>query len=1008
MSLVKSNLNINFMQGLDLKNDPLQVQPGKFLALENSVFDKLGRLTKRNGYGFLPGTLNTDTTFLTTFNGNLTAVGSQLQAYSQGSEMWVTKGTVQPASLSVLPLIRSNVNQIQSDTAISESGIVCTVYTETTGPSTSYKYAIADSTTGQNIIAPTAFVVPAGAVSGSPRVFLLGSYFYVVLTVTISGVNHLQGFAISTANPSLTTPVVNISSVYTPNSRVNFDGAVSNDSLVLAWNGSDIGGAIRLIRVSSHLALSAQVVFTGHTADIMSVCVDASGSTDVFYATFWDSSSTNGFTLAVNQNLSTIHAPTQVITGEIVDNIATQATGAICTIVYEINLNYSYTSAPSHYLKKNTITQPGVVGTASVLVRSLGLASKMFTISGVQYVMGIYYSVYQPTYFVVDMSGNVVIKLAASNGGNYIILGLPSVSVSGQTAQVSYLIKDLLESVNKTQNASSPTGVYAQLGINLAKFVIGLSAITTAEIGGNLNLSGGILWSYDGYSAVEQGFNVYPDTVDATTSTTGGNLTAQDYFYQVTYAWTDNQGNIFRSAPSVPKRQTTTGSTSANTINIPTLRLTYKTANPVKIVIYRWSTAQQTYYQITSTAAPLLNNPAVDSVSFVDTQADSAIIGNSIIYTTGGVIENIGPPATNVMTLFDNRLWLVDAEDPNLLWYSKQVIEATPVEMSDLLTIYAAPTFGAQGSTGETKAMAPLDDKLILFKRDAIYYISGRGPDNTGANSQYSDAIFVTATVGCSNQHSIAFIPQGLMFQSDKGIWLLGRDLSTNYIGAPVESLTTGNTVKSAVSIPGTNQIRFTMSSGITIVYDYFVGQWCTFTNVPAIASTLYQNLHTFVDQYGRAFQETPDAYLDGTIAVTMSFTTSWFNLMGLQGYQRAYWFYLLGSYISPHKLSISIAYDYNPSPSQVTAITPDNYNNPWGGEALWGSGATWGGNTDLEQWRIFLTQQRCESFQITVKEVYDSTYGQVAGAGLTISGLNLIVGAKSNRTTLKAARSAG
>ena len=115
MSLVKSNLNINFMQGLDLKNDPLQVQPGKFLALENSVFDKLGRLTKRNGYGFLPGTLNTDTTFLTTFNGNLTAVGSQLQAYSQGSEMWVTKGTVQPASLSVLPLIRSNVNQIKSN-----------------------------------------------------------------------------------------------------------------------------------------------------------------------------------------------------------------------------------------------------------------------------------------------------------------------------------------------------------------------------------------------------------------------------------------------------------------------------------------------------------------------------------------------------------------------------------------------------------------------------------------------------------------------------------------------------------------------------------------------------------------------------------------------------------------------------------------------------------------------------------------------------------------------------
>jgi hypothetical protein len=208
-----------------------------------------------------------------------------------------------------------------------------------------------------------------------------------------------------------------------------------------------------------------------------------------------------------------------------------------------------------------------------------------------------------------------------------------------------------------------------------------------------------------------------------------------------------------------------------------------KTANPVKIVAYRWSVGQQIYYQTTSILAPILNDTTVDSVTFVDVNADVTILGNNILYTTGGVIENVNAPSSNVLALFDTRLWLVDAEDPNVLWYSKQVIPATPVEMSDLFTIFVPPTTSTQGSTGPMTAAAAMDDKLIVFKRNAMLYINGSGPDNTGANNQYSPPIFITATVGSKNQRSIVLMPQGLMFQSDnKGIWLLGRDLNTDYM----------------------------------------------------------------------------------------------------------------------------------------------------------------------------------------------------------------------------------
>jgi hypothetical protein len=350
----------------------------------------------------------------------------------------------------------------------------------------------------------------------------------------------------------------------------------------------------------------------------------------------------------------------------------------------------------------------------------------------------------------------------------------------------------------------------------------------------------------------------------------------------------------------------------------------------------------------------------------------------------------------------------VDAEDNNLLWFSKEVIEATPVEMSDLLTIFIAPTTSAQGNTGPVTAASSMDDKLILFKENAIYYINGIGPDNTGANSQYSDAIFITSTIGCINQQSIVFMPSGLMFQSDKGIWLLGRDLSTNYIGAPVEAFTQNAVVQSAVNVPGTNQVLFTLNTGVTLMYDYYYQQWGTFTNVPAISSTLYQGLHTYINSLGKVFQETPGTYLDGSSPVLMSFTTSWFNLAGLQGYQRAYFFYLLGTYITPHKLQIQIAYDYNQSPPQTTMISPDNYSGAWGSDQLWGSSSPWGGAPTLEQWRVFFQQGKCEAFQITINEVYDGTFGVPAGAGLTISGLDLIIGQKSGYPRIPSSRYVG
>lgn len=1075
--LNKTPISISFAKGLQTKVDPFRLSIGDFLSLQNTVFDIEGLLKKRNGYGSLSPLPDTSYSYACTFNGNLTAIGSNLAAYSSGSNTWVQKGSIQPVNLNTTTLIRNNTNQSTCDAVVTLGNLVCTVYTDqdpTNLGSKIYRYAVADATTGQNLVAPTTL-----SATGGPKVFLLGNQFVIVYPNSAA----LDFLAINISTLVAGSPVT-ISSLYT--SGRPFDAIVANGSLYVSWSYATTP-AVKVAFVDSTLLVHTAVSFNTYDASCISVTADNSGTTPVIWVSWFYGGSSLGYSLAINPALVTILGPTEIISSGQVISITSVATGGACSFFYQELNTYSYSSTiRSDYIIKNTITASGTVGTAATLLRSVGLASKAFYIGTTTYMLAVYGAntnaspSFQPTYFLIDSLGNICLKLAYSNGGGYLGALLPNATVSGSTVYFPYLYKDLIVPVNKDRLAPSNDATYSQTGINLAEVTFTAKVLNTAEIGSDLHLTGGFLWMYDGYTPVEHNFHLWPEDLQITGAPASGNMTVQEYFYCATYEWSDNQGNLFRSAPSIQIPYTivaapgssftanrtsgsptlasvssftslqvgqaiagtgipastyitalnvgastltmsnsassgsatsttiTAAATTAALIDVPTLRLTYKTANPVKIVLYRWSTAQQTFYQTTSISSPILNSTTVDSVAITDTNGDADILGNSILYTTGGVVENIGAPPTNSVTLFKSRLFLIDSEDKNLLWFSKQVIEATPVEMSDLFTIYVAPTVSAQGSTGPMRCLAALDDKLIIFKDDAIYYITGTGPDNTGANNDFSDPIFITSTVGCANQNSIAFIPDGLMFQSDKGIWLLGRDLSTKYIGAPVQAFNQ-YAVLSAITIPETNQIRFTLSNGVTLMYDYFFGQWGEFVGVPSVSSTLFQSLHTFINSFGAVFQESPGNYLDGGNPVLISFLTGWINLGGLQGYQRAYLFYLLGTYLSPHKLTLQIAYDYNPSPLQTSIISPDNYSGTYGTvPGAYGGQSPYGGAPALEQWKVDLQVQTCQSFQISLTESFDSFFNTTPGAGLTLSGLDLLVGVKRGFKPIRAANTVG
>lgn len=1005
-ALTKQAVDISFAKGLDTKTDPFRVPVGNFLELENTVFQTGGLLQKRNGFDELTPLTITNLTTLGTFNGGLIAVGDNIQSYSAETEKWSQRGDIQNLSLNVLPAVRTNAGQVTADMAMYTNGLACTAWQDTTGAA---YYQVIDSSNGNVVVSATLL----SSTGKNPRVFLLGYYFVVTFMATVAGTPHLRFVAIPVNNLNSPVGPTDISTV--PSSiTAAYDGFVVGSNLYVAWNCNDMGGAIRIIKIDRTLTLFTPVVITGKSATLISVTADSHAPGIEIWLTAYDSGTQNAYSWVYSPTLLPILTATKTIDTVAVVALTSIADSGICYIIDEVDHDYAYTPIRSDYVEYKGVSRTGGVGSPAIILRGFGLASKPFYSPTTAHItfLGLYGGAMQPTYFLVDVFGTILGKLAYSNGVTYATSQvLSGTHTQGHSISMAYLFSDLIQPVNKSTGLANPSGIYAQKGINLATFTLDAAPASTSELGGSLHLSGGFLWQYDGVKPVEHSFHVWPEDVDVTTATTGGNISDQRYYYVATYEWTDAIGNIHRSAPSVPQGITTTGgNTSTNTIYVPTLRLTAKTGiNSVRIVLYRWSTAQQIYYQVTSIISPTANVTTQDYVAIDDILADTAIVGNTILYTTGGVVENIAAPACSAVSLYKSRLLLVPAEDPNNLWYSKQVLSATPVEMSDLFTLYVAPTTGVQGSTGNLKFTTSLDDKAICFKNQAIYYFVGTGPDNTGANNDFSEPVFITTTVGCENQRSVVFMPQGLMFQaaSGKGIWLLGRDLSTSYVGAPVERYNDANVV-SALNIPGTNQVRFTLDNGITLMYDYYYGQWGTFTDIPAQSSVVFQSLHTYLNSFGQVFQETPGAYLDGSSPVLMKFKTSWLNLAGLQGFERAYYFYILGTYLSPHRLNVSIAYDYNEAPSQVTLITPDNSNEAWGDAPLWGSGSPWGGAGNIEQWRVFLQTQKCQAFQITIDEVFNRDVGQPAGAGLTISGLNVIVGLKKKYTTLRPSNSAG
>lgn len=480
---------------------------------------------------------------------------------------------------------------------------------------------------------------------------------------------------------------------------------------------------------------------------------------------------------------------------------------------------------------------------------------------------------------------------------------------------------------------------YAQPSINFHSSNA-LSLYSNAEVQDELMIAGGAPQHYDGARLCEVGFAWTPEIVDVQTDAAGTNIPAGNYRYVAVYEWRDSRGQLHRSGHSNTHGYSAPGSDGA-TITVRCMNIgnrdaawIYPTATPIMIALYRTTLAnpnifRRVYGTVQTGFTPQdmpVNDPTSWAVNITDNVSNVVLDSAAPLnFIDGGNAEQytelppMTPPAAHLVANYQNRAWLMASEEREL-WYSKENL-ATPATGRIAPEFHTALRYLLDVVDGEATGLHPLDDDLIIFTRDGIYALSGTGPDalggsTGGATAQYSLQVLHKGT-GCIEPRSIVEVPQGIMFQSYKGITLLDRGKELDFIsaGSPVEDLvrTAGN-VRAAAYLPDRWTVVFVANQNVTdtpllLKWDFYHRMWSTAPLEPPNATAWLSSTAGGVAWRGNErdasmavacqgglliergkddatpYQDENDA--GGAEEICMDIETGWINVAGIAGIKR-------------------------------------------------------------------------------------------------------------------------
>jgi hypothetical protein len=382
---------------------------------------------------------------------------------------------------------------------------------------------------------------------------------------------------------------------------------------------------------------------------------------------------------------------------------------------------------------------------------------------------------------------------------------------------------------------------------------------------------------------------------------------------------------------------------------------------------------------------------------FADTGAitDAQLATHPLLYTDGtnglpGIMDDVCPPAAQSVVVHNNRAFFLDGQR---VWPTQTFTTFEGLAAHDTIG------FSVDDGPGPLTGGASMDGNLILFKADRLFTMSGIGPDDGGAASDWSQPQRIASESGCIDWRSICVTPRGVYFLSRQGMRLLTRDLQVQPVPIVEAEIVNFPTPTSAVMHPTQNRMLLTVASpeaSEILDHDYLVDSWTTAvmqgpgaprritSSVVANQSLGSSEVSAYYTQLigGQVFVESTTSNLDASLFVPMTWESPWVHAEGIEGFARFRRVELTWQNADPHQLSVYVAYDMAPFGDAPTYYLIGTVT------ATMMAAMT----TPMCQAVFQLPRQRAQAVRFKVLDAADGTVAAVTGAGPVLISLGLEV----------------
>jgi hypothetical protein len=910
----KQSIDISFINGVHQEIAEEVLPPGQLTKLENMYFNKTGKLSKRQGYNVLSNETTDGYTEITDSNKIivnknelLMTTDTTLYSYNESLQRWIDQGSYAPISVDITDVLGGTVQKRYYSNVEYVSGHYIYVYYTSTdlGVASGWYYSIQEASTG-NFVKKD---IELEDITNEQPVRLVKIGDNVCLVYASNSLaGYIRALVIDMGNPHLNGFIINLATdgVSDAGDR-DFDVCeISDSDAFLAYTISSGTNAL----IFNTAGATATDYNNGTEYGSISVTKDDSDNFFIF-----GYSSGNVETVIILDSTLNLVATTAIETKTNLRSIRAVPDGYGNVKVFTEFQTVGGTS-DKQYVRLCVVDTEGTVLTAPHdLFLSVGLASRAFIYNHRAYVFLVHEHrtnlgtigpfLFQNTLFLGDEDGNILVRTLSEKAGKV------TTSAGYQYSISNVIEKDtgIYEVVHVKKGEAIGTPILGkQPADGLCKVTLDFTKNmpNAVELGNQLLIPGGYLYSYDGHTITEGGFHLYPQRVSLS-ATTGGALSEGTYSYKVIYEWIDARGNIHRSGTSPAKTVSVAAPNNSVTVTVPTLRMTSK--ENVLIQIYRTTANGSVYNHVGS----------VDNDKTV----------HSTTYTSDGMLDwddcyplysdseatNTAYPDCKALVSWQNRLFVL-AEN-NVIYFSQQSREQVGVSFFSKGYLLTDP------DGGKITDIAPFAGRLIIAKEKKIFQVYGTGPTINGLNSQYNDPEPIPSDVGVKDGSRIIVFGNGLLLPSQQGLFYTSGG-PPEYIGGPVEDYKSYDVVNSVVD--GNDQLIYLLLDDYhtILVYDIRRQQWAEWKDHNAYDISIWNNNLAYLDVAENAIYYQDSSFVDYDTYITSNVATGWINLGGLIRFSILYKIYLLGKYKSPHTLNVKIYYPDGTDETITEDITSD------------------------------------------------------------------------------------